>query len=274
MAKRERRGDVNSERSKARGFWGKLENFIRASRNLAALAVGLSLLLLFGIIIGLSLIPSTLLVLKVYEVTSVLSFEARACWLALSLGLAFPLFALTLIFVVPLFNKLLPLPVNTYRGPWYSLPTVGWYAHNALTYLVRYTVLDLITPSPLNILFFRMMGMKIGKNVMINTSNISDPALITLGDHVTIGGSATLMAHYGMDGYLVIDRLEIGPHSMVGLHASIFGGVRIGQNAMVAPGAVVYPKTVIGDDEKFGYEETFKATQTEPEGQTFGGEDI
>lgn len=268
--KRERRGDINEEKSQHRGLLGRLENAIRSSRNLAALCVGLLILTLFGFILALAAIPGVALILKAVSASQSMTLIFQVLWISLAVGMAFPLFVITLIFIVPLINKLLPLPVKAYRGPWYSLPTIGWYTHNALTYLVRYTVLDLITPSPLNILFFKMMGMKIGRNVMINTSNISDPCLITLGDHVTIGGSATLMAHYGMDGYLVIDKLEIGARSMVGLQASIFGGVSIGQNAMIAPGAVVYPKTVVGDDEKFGYGPEASLREQ----ASFGGEDI
>lgn len=270
--KRERRGDVNDQNSKLKGHLGLLENLIRRSRTLAALVIGFVILSAFSCILGLSLGPAVLLVMTVYEYTSHLPTLYTAFCCALALGFSFPLFTISLIFIVPLFNKLIPLPVRAYRGPWYALPTIGWYVHNSLTYLVRYTVLDLITPSPLNVLFFKMMGMKIGRNVMINTSNISDPCLIELGDNVTIGGSATLMAHYGMDGYLVIDKLVIGPRSMVGLKASIFGGVKIGENAMIAPGAIVYPKTVVGDDVKFGYRQEFRSDPSEQ--ASFGGEDI
>lgn len=270
--KRERRGDVNDQKSKLKGKLGILENLIRRSRNLAALVIGLVIMLTFSVILGLSLAPAVWLVMSAYQLTSHLAFGYNVLCVALALGLSFPIFTICLVFIVPLVNKLLPLPVKAYRGPWYALPTIGWYVHNSLTYLVRYTVLDLITPSPLNVLFFKMMGMKIGRNVMINTSNISDPCLIELGDNVTIGGSATLMAHYGMDGYLVIDKLVIGARSMVGLKASIFGGVTIGQNAMIAPGAIVYPKTVVGDDIKFGYRQEFRSDPSKDQ-SSFGGED-
>lgn len=47
-----------------------------------------------------------------------------------------------------------------------------------------------------------MMGMKLGKGVQINSTNISDPALIQMDDKVTIGGSATIIAHYASGGFL------------------------------------------------------------------------
>lgn len=130
------------------------------------------------------------------------------------------------------------------RATWYSLEVIPWYYHNALVQLVRFTVLDIITPSPLTNLFFKMMGMKIGKNVLINTSNISDPALITLEDNVTLGGSSTVFAHYGMKGFLVVAPVVIKKGANIGLKASIMGDVIIEEDAMVPPHEIVLPKTI------------------------------
>jgi len=170
---------------------------------------------------------------------------------ALGCGLAFAFLAygLTIIFLVPLVNFLMPFKIKPWRGSWFSIQTIPWYIHNALTYIVRYTFLDFVTPTPLNVLFYRMMGMKVGKGVIINTSNISDPCLITLGDYVTIGGSATLFAHYGQKGYLIISPVHIKKGATIGLKASIMGDVVIGENASVKAHSVVMPKSRIEDNE-------------------------
>ena len=115
--------------------------------------------------------------------------------------------------------------------------------------MVRYTFLEFLTPSPLNILFYRMMGMKIGKGVVINSSHISDPCLITLGDYVTVGGSATIFAHYGQHGYLIIAPVTIGKGTNIGLKASVMGGATIGENVTIKPHSVVLPKTTVSDGE-------------------------
>ena len=92
-----------------------------------------------------------------------------------------------------------------------------------------------------------MMGMKIGKGSIINTSNISDPCLIEIGEYVTIGGSASLVAHYGQKGMLIIDRLVIKDKATIGLKASLFGDVVVGEGALVKAHEVVMPKTRIPD---------------------------
>ena len=231
------------------GIGGVVEGLMRKYRMGVMVAMLAPIGFLYAFCIGASMTPGVFIVLNIWNLTQDLPIWPQAICLGLSLGPAFILFALTLIFVVPLVNFLLPFRVKPSRGTWFSLVNIPWYYHNALTYLVRYTVLDFMTPTPLNLMFFRMMGMKIGKGTMINTSNISDPGLITLGDHVTIGGSVTLFAHYGMKGYLIVSRTHIDDNTTIGLRASIFGDVVIGKRCMIPAGTVLMPKTRIPDKE-------------------------
>ena len=249
MGAKKLREDVLTETSELTGVSGRFESLFRRFRN-----VGFSLLMLpVGVVcclaIGISLAPSIYLFNFVNTQTAqwpeILHYAALGC--ALSSG--FLLYGFCLILVIPLFNFLNPFKVKTFRGPWFSLASIPWYFHNALTYMARYTFLEFITPTPLNILFYRMMGMKIGKGVVINTTNISDPCLITLGDYVTVGGSATLFAHSGQKGYLIIAPLTIGKGTTIGLKASIMGGSSIGEGVTIRPHAVVLPKTTIHDGE-------------------------
>jgi len=71
---------------------------------------------------------------------------------------------------------------------------------------------------------------------------------VELGDYVTIGGSATLFAHYGQGGYLIIGKTKIGDYSTVGLKASIMGSVTIGKKCIIGPHVAILPKTVISDE--------------------------
>ena len=244
--------DINSASSSKKGAGGIFENVFRKFQILGFGLLILPIALLYVFCIGTSLTPGIMIFQAIQSHTVEMSLLLKSFYLGLGLGLGFVCFVFVLITVVPLVNlPLLPF-IKTYRGPWFSLESIPWYYHNALTYLVRYTVLDFLTPSPFNILFFKMMGMKIGKGVMINTSNISDPSLIILDDYVTIGGSAYMMAHYGMKGFLIIDKLHIKKGAMIGLAAKILGGVSIGEKAVIGPNTAVLPKTVIKDGEKFG----------------------
>ncbi len=249
MEKNER-FDVNSTESKLPGLAGAVESFLRKFRSLAFYLMLAPIACCYIFCMGVSLAPGLWLLTHTYEATATSHVAIKALSLGLSGAAAFFMYGFTLIFVVPAVNKLLPLKVKPHRASWFSLSVIPWYYHNALTYLVRYTFLEFITPTPFNKLFFQMMGMKVGKGTMINTSNISDPCLIELGDYVTIGGSATLVAHYGMKGILIIDKLVVKDNATIGLRAVLFGDVTIGEGVTVKPGEVVLPKTHIPDKER------------------------
>ena len=239
--------DVLGTRSDLAGLAGLFETFLRRFRNAGFLLLLSTLILLGCFCIGVSLVPAIYLFRFVESWTQAWPQFFHVMALGCALAFGFVAYGLTIIFVVPLVNFLLPLRLKPWRGAWFSMQSIPWYFHNALTYIVRYTFLDFITPTPLNILFYRLMGMKIGKGVMINTSNISDPCLITIEDYVTVGGSATLFAHYGQKGYLIIDRVHIKKGTTIGIKATIMGDVVIGENVNVRPHAVVMPKSRIPD---------------------------
>ncbi len=240
------RDDVLRETSDKAGLAGIAETFLRRFRTLAFLLLLSPLALVCGLSIGLAASPAIFVFEFVSQSTSawppILHYVAMGCGFAL----AFLTYGLSLIFIVPALNFLMPR-VRAFRGPWFSLPAIPWYIHNGLTYMVRYTFLDFITPTPVNILFYKMMGMKVGKGCVINTSNISDPCMITLGDYVTVGGSAHIMAHYGQKGFLVVAPVSVGKGTNIGLKASIMGGAVIGENVVIKPHSAVLPKAEVPD---------------------------
>jgi hypothetical protein len=239
--------DVHSEKSSLKGWRGYLEIFFRKFKTIGFSVMLAPIVLLYLLCMGISLTPGVILFRSIQSMTSDWFIVIQGVFLGMALAGGFFLYGVTLIFFIPLVNKLLCLKVKPQRSSWFSLSVIPWYYHNALTYLARYTFLDFITPTPLNKLFYQMMGMKIGKGTMINTSNISDPCLIEIGNNVTIGGSATLVAHYGMKGFLVVDKIVIKDGATIGLRANVFGDVVVGKGAMVKPNEVVYPKTRIPD---------------------------
>ena len=238
--------DVLTTSSDKPGMTGLVETFLRRFRTLAFILFIAPLGAVCCLSIGLALSPAIFVFHTVSHLSADWVMPLRYVALGCGISMAFMTYGFSLVFIVPAVNLLMPR-VRAFRGPWYSLGAIPWYTHNGLTYMVRYTFLDFITPTPVNILFYRMMGMKIGKGVMINTSNISDPCMITLGDYVTVGGSAHLLAHYGQKGYLVIAPVKIGHGTNIGLKASIMGGAQIGEKVMIKPHAAVLPRTEIPD---------------------------
>lgn len=243
---------INNQKSNKKGLVGSVETILRRFKDVAFILALLPIAILYWICLSAALWPAFFIFTKISEVVGSLSILLKVTVFALGAGFSVLSFILVLILVVPIFNWPIKFFVKPFRGGWYSLEAIPWYYHNALTYLVRYTVLNLITPSPLTIFFYRAMGMKLGKNVLLNTSNISDPCLIEIGDYATIGGSVYMMSHYGMKGYLIVDKLVIKHGANVGLHSYVMAA-EIGEYATVLPNSAVLPKTKLPAYAKFGH---------------------
>ena len=237
--------DVDATHSDLHGIKGKLETILRKFR-IATFAIALvPIYLLVMLIMAVAITPGVYFFYFLYDLSAGWWQPLHYLAIAFSIVAGFFIYGFSLIFLVPFVNFIVPIKMKPFRGPYYSLQSVPWYVHNALLYLVRYTFLEFITPTPFNILFFRMMGMKIGKGVHLNTTNISDAALITLEDKVTIGGSAHIICHYAAKGFLVVSRVTIKKGATLGLKSTVMGDVEIGENAVIGPHEVVYPKSRI-----------------------------
>ncbi|MCB0343319.1 MAG: acyltransferase [Pseudobdellovibrionaceae bacterium] len=247
-----RREDLDSVTTDLKGYKGVFELLLRRFRGLLHLAMMLPLYMVGSACLGLAATPGVMFFSWAHRFSAHWGPFLKYPWLGFSLAASYFIYGLTLITVIPLLNRLTVGSLKAWRGPYYSAASFKWYLHNAFTYLVRYTFLEFVTPSPLNIFYFRQMGMKIGYGTQINSAHISDPSLISIGNKVTIGGSATIVAHYGAGGFLVIAPTIIGDKATIGLRATIMGGVEIGNNAKVLPNSVVLPKTKIPDGEIWG----------------------
>lgn len=254
-------------KSQRGGFAGLFETLLRRFKNLLHMAMIVPLYLVGCAVIGLAVAPGAILVAWTVMTVSQADFSAIGApsggllWWAIQgwaggaavVGAIF-LSGLCMVFVLPAANFVLLWGgrLKPWRGPYYSLEAIRWYIHNGITYVLRYSLLELFTPSPIGILFYRLMGMKIGRGAVINSTALSDPSLISIGEKVTIGGSVTIVGHYGQAGFLILAPVEIGDGATVGLRASIMGGAKIGSNARIMPHSVVLPKTVIPDGEVWG----------------------
>jgi len=237
--------DVNEKSSQRSGLSGMAETALRRFRLMSYVIALIPLYLIAILAMGLSATPAVYFFMwmlsQLSHLQQFLSYFGMAC----TVVICFFIYGFSLILIVPLFNFLMPFRLKSFRGNYYSLETVPWYFHNAFTYIVRYTFLEFITPTPFSMLFYRLMGMKIGKNAHINTTNISDPCMIEIGDNVTIGGSVHLIAHYASKGFLIVERVKIMDRVTIGLKATVMGDVEIGEGAMIGPHEVVLPKSRI-----------------------------
>jgi acetyltransferase-like isoleucine patch superfamily enzyme len=201
---------------------------------------------------GLAATPGLYLAMRGYTATEGWPALQRAAALGVLGFGAYFLYALCVIFVVGAFRLITfaGTPLGTY--PYFSMKGFQWASYNALILLVRYTCINFMRVTPFINLLHRLMGMKLGARVQINTAVIGDSNLIEIGDDTVIGGDVTLVAHAAERGNLVTGRVKIGSRVTVGLMAVIFPGVEIGDGAVVAAGAILVKGTKIGPGEIWG----------------------
>lgn len=244
--------DLNTKDSQQKGLAWVFEKLLRQFKTGMQIVCMAPLYLLAAAILGLALVPGITLFRWVSDASANSHFILQNVGYGFSIAVGYFLYGISMVFLIPLVNSILVGKLKPWRGPYHSFESLKWFVHNGLTYLVRFTFLEFVTPSPLALLFYRMMGMKIGKGSIINSTWLSDPSLIRMGEKVTIGGSVTIVAHYGQGGLLVIAPVNIGSGCTIGLKASIMGGSEIGENAKILPHSVVLPKTVIPAGETWG----------------------
>lgn len=104
----------------------------------------------------------------------------------------------------------------------------------------------------------RHLGVKIGKNCLINTRNWpSEGYLITVGDNVAVTSGVSIHTHGGgrvvrqnHPDFDIFGKVVIEDWAYIGAFSQIMPGVTIGEGALVAAGSIVTksvaPHTVVG----------------------------
>ena len=224
---------------------GLLDHALRAGKSVTHALLMLPIYLIASVVVGTAIAPG----IGVFRLLSSLGENAgpvaKTLATGIGIGAGFFTYGFAILFVVPLVNWPLKRFVKPNRGSFYSAQFLPWYLHNSLAYIVRYSFLDYATPTPLNHLYYKMMGMKVGHGTQINSSNLSDPALLVLEENVTIGGSASIICHYGQSGYLILAPTIIRKGAVIGMLATIMGDVEVGEGAKVLANSLVLPKTRI-----------------------------
>jgi carbonic anhydrase/acetyltransferase-like protein (isoleucine patch superfamily) len=119
-------------------------------------------------------------------------------------------------------------------------PTVLlWIVLSGVWTLAFRLILPLVPMTPLSMMFHRLSGCRIGKNVWINTNSLIDCYMISIGDNTIIGGEAVLSPHVYENGRLLIKRITIGRNCLIGGHSYISPGVTIGDGSVIGMKAYV-----------------------------------
>lgn len=124
-------------------------------------------------------------------------------------------------------------PALLYRFPLWGRAYLRQWSERHLLQIAQGFMLPLLRGTELLNAYLRLLGAKIGHNVVIDTMDIADFDLIVIGDCVTVGLGATISAtrFHAAQGPEKPGFMSLLP-------------VAIGSGCTIAPGAKVMPGTV------------------------------
>ena len=176
---------------------------------------------------GLALVPAIWLVQAGWDSGSIVLF-------GLSLGAGYLAFGLSFLALIVVLKYATFFRARPGDYPFVSLYSLRWAVIGSFVGLAKVVILRHLLGMPLLNLFYRLMGARIGRDVVINSCNIFDFDLLTIGDGTLLGGDCVVIAHVGEQGMLRLRPVTIGK------------GCTIGQSSVVFPGAVMEDGAVLG----------------------------
>lgn len=209
---------------------------------LATILFTLSMYCIGVVVLTLAIFPGAYFLFQIWLNTVHLSVTLRVLYACFGFVIAYFLSGIMLMLLVGLVSFIFRLKLKEGEFAIGTVEIFKWVFVNAFFMVVKVLYLDLILMTPYCSLFYRFMGAKIGRNVLINSKNVADLSLLEIGDNSAIGGSATIIAHSFEKGGLKLHKVKIGKNVIIGLNSVIFPGVEIGDNAVIAAGAIV-PKS-------------------------------
>lgn len=133
------------------------------------------------LVVGFALLPAVLFVKLFWDLGSL-------PLLALSFGVGYLLFGIAYLVLVIFVRRLLLFRGREGDYPFISAYAIRWAFLGSLVGLAKILILGHLKGMPILNAFYRLMGARIGRNVLINSCNLFDFDLISIGDGAFIGG--------------------------------------------------------------------------------------
>jgi hypothetical protein len=197
----------------------------------------------YAAVLALSLVPTSLLLLWALPriVTPLLAsgpvasveLLRAASLLAAALAGALYAYLFTGVVVQAAAIRLLSVGIGPGRYPTLSVTTLRWLVFSGIFTLSMRTILPLIPVSFLTNAYFRIVGCRMGRNVKLNSFQLNDAYLLTLGDDVIVGGQTDISCHLFEHDHLVLQPIRIGAGTLIGAHSYISPGVTIGRRCLI-----------------------------------------
>ncbi len=127
------------------------------------------------------------------------------------------------------------------------------WKHGDVVRMLGTSFLSWLCPGFCRVLFHKLCGVHAGKGVVIAPgAQILDPTMTRIGAHVVVGRNAMITAHAIANGRFSLHPITIRTGATVGVNVVLMPGTDVGEDAVVASGAVVPMRTRIPAGEIWG----------------------
>ncbi|CAK0786732.1 hypothetical protein CVIRNUC_009946 [Coccomyxa viridis] len=119
--------------------------------------------------------------------------------------------------------------------PMYTMDFARWWLVSRLVNVTTYIIADHLRGTPFLTWWFRALGARIGEGCHIDTLDVCDFELVTLGDNVVLNEGSSITGHYFQDGHLHFREVEMGAGAKLEPFAMAKAGTKLAAGASIAP---------------------------------------
>jgi hypothetical protein len=211
----------------------------------------------YGLIIGVSLFPGGILITAAFRYYGAVLTDGQG-WIMYSslfmvclvIGISLFLFFISGLIFMGMIIRLLSLEIKPGSYEVATLTVFRWLIFSGIYTMAVTLILPVIPMTFFSMLFFRIIGCKIGKNSKINSYMLNDAYLLEIGDNVIVGGQTDISCHIFENNKLILKPIRIGNNTMIGAHCYISPGVTIGKNCMIGLNSYIRQGKTIPDNTK------------------------
>lgn len=127
------------------------------------------------------------------------------------------------------------LVVGRYRAGVFPLWGQAHFRHWLVDRVLAIAPVESLRGTPLLNVYLRLLGARVGRGVMVATTNLNAFDLIAVGDDTTLSVDAQVRPAIIRGGKLVIGEITIGARSVVGTRATLGPGSKVADDTDVAP---------------------------------------
>jgi len=133
-----------------------------------------------------------------------------------------------------------------------SIYDADFWRHERFWKVCADAYLQVFNGTPFKNTIWRLLGVRIGRQVFDDGAFLTERTFATIGDHCTLNAGSVIQCHSQEDGAFKSDRTAIGTGVTLGVGAFVHYGVTIGDGAVLAPDSFLMKGEEIPEREQWG----------------------